>query len=252
MWSDPPATAEDWFCSGWCTDTGLERLNALLDDSANDARPYDVLSAEANTFQLEQYIRPRLSPAALKTYPLDNATDPGFLRCEPWGVVRNVVARHQLEIRRQGNDRLDMRYGEWDARRTVYLDSRPRPANQPPSPMGHSVARYERDALVIETTGIAPNRTSFRTEHSTRMRMTERYTRSADGQRLFLSATLADPVMLREPVVLKKIWSWAPAAPRSCVTRTRVGPRLTNSAASAPAREANRSSKAPRPADVKR
>ena len=94
MWSDPPATAEDWFCSGWCTDTGLERLNALLDDPANDTRPYDTLSAEANTFQLERYISPRLSPETLKTYPLDNATDPGFLRCEPWGVVRNVVARH--------------------------------------------------------------------------------------------------------------------------------------------------------------
>jgi hypothetical protein len=74
MWSDPPATAEDWFCSGWCTDTGLERLNALLDDPANDARPYDVLSADANTFQLEQYIRPRLSwprvPSRAPTMPL--------------------------------------------------------------------------------------------------------------------------------------------------------------------------------------
>ena len=212
MWSDPPATADDWFCAGFCTDAGLEQLNALLDDPANDTRPYDALSAEANTFQLERYIRPRLSPETLKTYPLDSATDPGFLRCEPWGVVRNVVARHQLEIRRQGSDSLEMRYGEWDARRTVYLDNRPRPANQPPTQMGYSVARFERDALVIETTGITPNRTAFRTEHSTRMRMTERYTRSADGKRLFLSATLEDPVMLREPVVLKKVWSWAPTA----------------------------------------
>jgi len=64
--------------------------------------------------------------------------------------------------------------------------------------MGHSVARDERDALVIETTGIAPDRTSFR------MRLTERYTRSADGTRLFLTATLADPVMLREPVVAQE------------------------------------------------
>jgi hypothetical protein len=212
MWSDPPATAEDWFCSGWCTDTGLERLKALLDDPANDTRPYDALSADANTFQLQRYITPRLAPETLKTYPLDNATDPGFLRCEPWGVVRNVVARHQLDIRRQGNDQLHMRYGEWDARRTVYLDHRPWPANQPPTQMGHSVGRYERDALVIETTGITPNRTAFRTEHSTQLRMTERYTRSADGTRLFLSVTLDDPVMVREPIVLKKVWSWAPAA----------------------------------------
>jgi len=212
MWSDPPATAEDWFCSGWCTDAGLERLNALLDDSANDARPYDALSAEANTFQLERYVRPRLSPETLKTYPLDNASDPGFLRCQPWGLARNVVARHQLEIRRRGDERLEMRYGEWDARRTAYLDNRPRPANQPPTLMGHATARYERDALVIETTGLARDRTSFRTEHSDQLRMTERYTRSPDGKRLFLSVTFEDPVTLREPVVLKKVWSWAPAS----------------------------------------
>jgi hypothetical protein len=212
MWSDPPATAEDWFCAGWCTDAGLEQLNVLLDDPANDARPFDVLSVEADNFQRERYIRARLAPETLKTYPIDNATDPGFLRCEPWGLARNVVARHQLEIRRRGSDRLEMRYGEWDARRTVYLDNRPRPANQPPTPMGHSTARFEGDALVIETTGLSPDRTPFRTEHSSQLRMTERYTRSADGKRLFLSVTMDDPVTLGAPVVLKKVWSWAPSS----------------------------------------
>jgi hypothetical protein len=228
MWSDPPATAEDWFCSGWCTDTGLQRLNTLLDDPANDTRPFDALSVEADAFQRERYIRARLASETLKTYPIDNATDPGFLRCEPWGLARNVVARHQLEIRQRGNDRLEMRYGEWDARRTVYLDNRPRPANQPPTPMGHSTARYERDALVIETAGLRPDRTPFRTEHSSQLRMTERYTRSPDGKRLFLSVTMEDPVTLREPVVLKKVWSWAPTATiapyTGCVPPTEFSP----------------------------
>ena len=40
MWSDPPAIPDDWFCAGFCTDAGLERLNALLDNPANDTRPY--------------------------------------------------------------------------------------------------------------------------------------------------------------------------------------------------------------------
>ena len=31
MWSDPPATPEDMMCFFWCTDTALERLEALLD-----------------------------------------------------------------------------------------------------------------------------------------------------------------------------------------------------------------------------
>jgi hypothetical protein len=39
MWSDPPVTAEGTFCAAFCTDAGLDRLNALLDDPANDTRP---------------------------------------------------------------------------------------------------------------------------------------------------------------------------------------------------------------------
>ena len=170
------------------------------------------LSADAAAYQQERYIRPRLSPAALRTFPLDLAKDPGLLRCEPWGLARQVFARHQLQITRQGSDRLVLRYGEWDATRIVYLDGRTRPANQPPTRMGHSVGRYEGDTLVIETTGVSPNWTPYLAEHSDRLRIIERYTRAQDGVRLLLSATIEDPWSLREPVILKKVWRWAPGA----------------------------------------
>ena len=210
MWSDPPVNAEDTFCAAWCTDVGLERLNALLDNPANDKRRFADLSSEADRYQRERYIRARLSDAALKKFPLDPAADPGFLRCEPWGVARQIAARHQLQIRQQGRDRLELRYGEWDAYRTVYMDGRKRPASQPPTAMGFSVGRYEGDALVIETSGISANLTSYSSDHSDQLRIVERYTRSTDGKRLSLSATLEDPVSLRQPIVLKKVWSWAP------------------------------------------
>jgi hypothetical protein len=141
---------------------------------------------------------------------LDPADDPGFLRCEPWGLARQIFARHQLEIRQRGNDRIELRYGEWDARRTVYLDGRARPANQAPSVMGHSVGRWEGETLVIETSGIGANITSWRGEHSDQLRVVERYTRSQAGDTLLLTATIEDPWSLREPVVMKKIWRWAP------------------------------------------
>ena len=38
----------------------------------------------------------------------------------------------------------------------------------------------------------------------------ERFTRSDDGETLNLTATIEDPWGLREPVVAKKIWRWAP------------------------------------------
>jgi len=214
MWSDPPPTAVGAFCAFACTDAGIDRLNALLDDPANDARPFEQLQAEAKTYERE-YIRARLTPAALKTYPLDPADDPGFLRCEPWGLARQMFAPHQIEIRQRGNDRIELRYGEWDARRTIYMDDRKRPANQGPNRMGHSAGRWDGETLVVETSGIAANIAVWTdlngtAEHSDQLRVTERYTRSKDGDTLLLTATMADPWSLREPVVMKKIWRWAP------------------------------------------
>ena len=51
MWSDPPSTIVGVFCAAWCTDAGIDHLNALLDDPANDARPFEQLQAEADKYQ---------------------------------------------------------------------------------------------------------------------------------------------------------------------------------------------------------
>jgi hypothetical protein len=210
MWSDPPDTITGVFCSGWCTDAGIDRLYALLDDPANDARPIQQVQAEANTYQINQYLHPRLTNNALKSYPLDPADDPSFLRCEPYGLTRQMVARHQLEIRQLGKDALQFRYGEWDARRTIYVDGRKRPPNEPLSLLGYSLGHWEGETLVVETFGIRANRTPWQSEHSDQLHVVERYTRSADGKTLTVTATMEDAWGLKEPVVLKHIWGWRP------------------------------------------
>jgi len=210
MWSDPPPTAVGTLCFFACTDAAIDRLNALLDDPANDARPFPELSAEAQKHEKEDYLRPRLTPAALKTYPLDPADDPGFLRCEPWGLAKQMFAPHQLEIRRSGDDQIQLRYGEWEALRTVYMDGRGAPADQPPSRLGHSVGRWDGETLVVETSRVAAGITWWDSQHSDQLRVVERFTRSDDGETLNLTATIEDPWSLREPVVTRKIWRWAP------------------------------------------
>jgi hypothetical protein len=212
MWSNPPNKAIGIFCSFFCTDAGIDRLNALLDDPANDARPFRELQSEATAYQTNDYIRPRLTTAALKTYPVDPADDPGLLRCEPWGLVRQMFAPHQLEIRRRGNDRIELHYGEWDARRTVYMDGRKRPANQPSSRFGFSVGRWEGATLVVETSAVSKNLTPWRSDHSDRLHVIERFTRSTKDNTLLLTATIEDPWSLKESIVAKKIWAWSPTS----------------------------------------
>jgi hypothetical protein len=43
MWSDPPATPEDFVCFGFCTQMGIGYLDTLLDDPKNDDRSFDEL-----------------------------------------------------------------------------------------------------------------------------------------------------------------------------------------------------------------
>jgi hypothetical protein len=217
MWSDPPATAVGAFCMFSCTDLGLDRLNKLLDDPANDSRPATQLIGEAKTLE-SQYIKGLFTAEALKHYPLDPLKDPGYLQCEPWGLARQMFAPHQFELRQRGKDRIELRYGEWAAVRTIYMDGRKPPANTKPGRMGYSVGRWDGEILIIETSGIAANIAEFGlgsaatigTLHSNQLRVAERYTRSAEGKTLQLTATLEDPVIFREPLVLKKVWRWAP------------------------------------------
>jgi hypothetical protein len=56
MWSDPAPTALDQFCFFACTDVGLGRLTALLDDPGNDAWPYSALSSEAKVIKAKERV----------------------------------------------------------------------------------------------------------------------------------------------------------------------------------------------------
>jgi hypothetical protein len=214
MYSDPPATALDTFCSASCTQVGLERLGALLDDPSNDARPYREITADAGDYQLREYVRPHFTEAALAA-PLDPLQDDrGYLYCEPWGFARQVFARHQLQIT-QHPDHVEFHYGEWDARRIVHLQGRAAPQDQPHTPLGYSVGHYEGDTLVVETSLVAVGTIrvdafgDWRRPHSDQLTAIERYRRPSP-ERLELTATFADPWALREPIEFKKVWRFAP------------------------------------------
>src|SRR6185369_3670139 len=218
MWSDPPSTAVGTFCFFSCLDLGIDRLNKLLDDPKNDSTPTMQLLARAKAAEGE-FIKARYTPEAMKHYPLDPLKDPGYLQCEPWGLARQMFAPHQLEVRQLGKDRIELRYGEWAARRTVYMDGRKIPSNLPPSRLGYSVGHWEGDTLVVESAGIqgnivnlsaGPGGDDTATMHSDQLRTAERFTRSPDGKTLLLTATLEDPATFREPIVVKKMWAWAP------------------------------------------
>ena len=142
-------------CFPGCTPAARAYYASLIEDPANDAKPVQALWGMATVFMREELAKKSMPEGIAIQTANTEASDPNF-RCVPYGLVRAAVNPLPIEIRRDG-DNLTIAYEEWNQSRTIYMDGRAHPANLAPTRLGHSVGRYEGDALVIETKGVEPN-----------------------------------------------------------------------------------------------
>jgi len=95
--------------------------------------------------------------------------------------------------------------------RQVFMDGRGHPKDLDPTWMGHSIGRWERDTLVVDTVGF--NDKSWITQsflpHTEMLHMIERYRRPDRGH-LRLDLTLEDPGAFTRPVERHMTWELAP------------------------------------------
>lgn len=136
------------------------------------------------------------------------------IRCIPNGLTRQAGNPYPMEIIRY-DDRLTFRYEEWETTRTVYTDGRAHPDDLELSRLGHSIGWYEGQTLVVKTIGIEPHLVNNRNGlfASEELTVTERYTLMDDDRFdsiIQFEMTMVDPIMLEEPYVVEKAWSWAP------------------------------------------
>jgi hypothetical protein len=91
--------------------------------------------------------------------------------------------------------------------RHVYLNV-PHSASRKPSWYGESVGRYEGDTLVIDTIGQNTKTfvDNYRTPHSERLHVVERYRLLDDGKMLQAEVTIEDPAVFIKP--LKVVHRW--------------------------------------------
>jgi hypothetical protein len=145
----------------------------------------------------------------------DPFVDDPSLRCVPAGVGRVWDEPDTAFEIRQFDDHVTIRYEMFDLVRTIGLNEQddstaPTPSTQnihgqAMPTMGHSIGRYEGDALVIETEGYASGYVTTLVEfsgalipQSEAMHSIERIYR--DGDLLAVEITYVDPVILREPL----------------------------------------------------
>ena len=95
--------------------------------------------------------------------------------------------------------------------RHVYLNV-PHSANPKPSWYGESVGHYEGDTLVVDTIGQNTQTfiDNYRTPHSEKLHVVERYHLVEGGKTLQAEITIEDPGAFRKPWRIREVWDLAP------------------------------------------
>ncbi|MFL2547102.1 MAG: DUF6152 family protein [Candidatus Rariloculaceae bacterium] len=127
--------------------------------------------------------------------------DPTFTECSDAGLVRQTATIHPLLIS-QLEDRLIFEYEEFAARREIYLDGRGPDSNEH-TLFGHHVARYEGDALVIESSQLLGNLTgpigNALSDQTTTVESYRRIDDAAGRPAIEMRMVITDPGNLTQP-----------------------------------------------------
>ena len=207
IFDDPRWRIEDILCS-YCAVEVFEHLQSLLADPANDDRSLEEIEREVRAYNLEYYISLLTSVGQKQYAEFDPADDPTN-RCEPVGLIRQVLQPLPWKIE-QYDERVVFRFEYEDTVRTIYMDGRNHPVGLTPSRLGHAIGWYDEETLVIETRGLASNIYAHIVgkgmQNSTGAVTIERYTKSADENRLDVEFTVVDPLILRQPLTISFSW----------------------------------------------
>jgi hypothetical protein len=155
---------------------------------------------------------------AAKFAAVDRTKDPVAVRCTPPGLGRlmNADSQSPIEIIQSGQSMTILFSNTYQARR-VYWDGRAKLGLYdywPPTYTGHSVARWEGDALVVETERLNDKVWLSETglPQSAQVRVTERFRRIEDGKVLHSRMTFDDPANYTRPLVVDRYWVLTPNA----------------------------------------
>ena len=127
------------------------------------------------------------------------------LGCAPKNMPFVMVVPGPTDFVDRG-DSILFRSEEFDAVRTIHMNSRESPSAQPKTRLGYSVGRWEGDTLVVETGSVDAEYLFPGVPLGPSASFVERFTPSADGSRLHYSIVMTDPYSLTQPVEQKRSW----------------------------------------------
>ena len=129
-------------------------------------------------------------------------------QCLPHGIPRAMDAPYPIKIV-QTKKEVVILLEVQHLFRLVYLNE-DHPKNLEPTYLGHSVGHWEGDTLVVDTTGM--NTLTLINEagdpHSDKLRVIERFSKSADGKVLTDLVTIDDPGAYSKPWSVEHKYNW--------------------------------------------
>ena len=173
-------------------------------------------SGEGATVRIVDTKDPILKPWAAKKMQesndelLKNPNKLNFVaqsRCWPGGVPGQLLFLEPVYFIQMANAVYIVWQRDHHVRRIALTDKHS--DNVKPTWFGESIGHYENgDTLVVDTIGINTKShiDSFRTPHTEKLHVVERFTISPDGKSLKAIVTVEDPETFNGPIILTKKW----------------------------------------------
>jgi hypothetical protein len=111
-----------------------------------------------------------------------------------------------------GDEQVQIRSEFFDSDRVVYMDGRGHPADGERTNQGHSIGRWEDEALVVDTVLFSDHRSGNGNgvPSGSQKHTVERYSLADDGTHIIIDLFLEDPEYLAEPFEGRLEWNYVP------------------------------------------
>lgn len=168
-------------------------------DSTVIARPADAPEAPLKPQYLEEY-RARVKATAA-AFARGEPPVTNYVKCLPDGMPTMMQGMFPMEVL-QTKGQVTIIQEAYNQVRRIYLGEKQIAVEDAePEFWGHSVGRWEGDALVVDTVGIKPNVRYKDAPHSDQMRIAERIKKLSPDM-------FQDQITVTDPVYLTGPWSW--------------------------------------------
>ena len=152
---------------------------------------------------------PVTAEAAAKRAEFDSG-DEVLLGCTEWSMPRLITNPLPMDFIREG-EVIVQRFEENDSVRHIHMGAAKHEAPDEYLLLGYSTGQWDGDTLVVTTSNVIPERLDGSgTPFSKKMELLERYTPSADGNRLNYTLQVTDAETFTESFEVERYWEWRP------------------------------------------